>query len=383
MHAFSLYLHIPYCDSKCPYCDFNSYAVKRWPEREYRETLMIEMAAYAALAPWRDGAVQTVFFGGGTPSLFAPESIAALLDAAFRLWPRRAPRIEITLEANPGTVDRAKLRGFAAAGINRVSFGVQSFQPRHLTQLGRIHSAAEAIEAAGAARDAGVDDVNLDLMFAIPGQTVQEWEDDLATAIALRPQHISAYSLTYEDGTAFATRRRSGALMPVPEEAEVAMFGRTRTLLAAHGFAQYEISNYAPPGHECAHNLNYWRAGAYLGVGAGAHSFAREPGLGRRWGNEKNPGRYIEQVRAAGHARVSDEALSAQQAQGEFVFLALRCRAGCDGAAFAQRFGLDFTRAFPHTESFERDGFLECVDGCWRLTERGLLFADSIFATFL
>jgi oxygen-independent coproporphyrinogen III oxidase len=383
VQPFSLYLHIPYCDSKCPYCDFNSYAVKRWPEREYRDALTAEMASYADLAPWRDGTIQTVFFGGGTPSLFAPESIAALLDAAFRLWPRRAPRVEITLEANPGTVDRAKLRGFAAAGVNRVSFGVQSFQPRHLTQLGRIHSAAEAVDALGGARSAGFDDVNLDLMFAIPGQTVQEWEDDLATAIALQPQHISAYNLTYEDGTAFAAWRRSGALTPVPEEAEVAMFSRTRTLLAAHGYAQYEISNYARPGHACAHNLNYWRSGAYLGVGAGAHSFAPVPGVGRRWGNEKSPGPYIESVRGGGHARATEEALTTEQARGEFVFLALRCCDGFDGAAFEQRFAIDFLRAFPHAETFVRDGLLDCADRRWHLTERGLLFADSIFATFL
>lgn len=383
MEPFSLYVHIPYCDSKCPYCDFNSYAVTHWPEREYCDALIAEMTAYAALAPWRDGAVQTVFFGGGTPSLFAPESIATLLGAAFRLWPRAAPRIEITLEANPGTVNPAKLRGFAAAGVNRISFGVQSFQPRHLARLGRIHSAAEAIEALSAACHARFDDVNLDLMFAIPGQTLQEWEADLETAVALRPAHISAYNLTYEDGTAFATRRRSGALVPVPEEAEVAMFTRTGVLLAAHGFAQYEISNYALPGRACAHNLNYWRSGPYLGVGAGAHSFARDPHPGRRWGNERGPGRYMARVRDTAHARASEELLSPEQARGEFVFLGLRCRAGFDGAEFERRFGLDFARAFPHGDVFVGDGFLERTDDRWRLTERGLLFADSIFAAFV
>lgn len=383
MHPFSLYLHIPYCDSKCPYCDFNSYAVKRWPEREYCDALIAEMTAYAAHPAWQDGAVQTVFFGGGTPSLFAPTSIAELLDAAFRLWPRAAPRIEITLEANPGTVDPAALRGFAAAGVNRMSFGVQSFQPRHLAQLGRIHSAAQAVSAVDAARRADFDDVSLDLMFAIPGQTLREWEADLATAVGLSPTHISAYNLTYEDGTPFGAWRRNGVLVPVPEEAEVAMFTNARALLAAHGYAQYEISNYALAGRECAHNLNYWRAGAYLGVGAGAHSFARVAGSGQRWGNERTPGRYLERIGAAGHARVDEEALSAEQARGEFVFLGLRCRTGFAAADFEQRFGLDFARAFPHAEVFVRDGFVERVDGWWRLSERGVLFADSIFATFL
>jgi oxygen-independent coproporphyrinogen-3 oxidase len=380
---FSLYIHIPYCDSKCPYCDFNSYAVKRWPERAYREALIAEMTAYAAQPPWRDGAVQTIFFGGGTPSLFASESIAALLEATARIWPRRAPRIEITLEANPGTVDVAKLRGFAAAGVNRISFGVQSFQPEHLTRLGRIHSAAEAIDAVSQARGAGFDGINLDLMFAIPGQTVREWEADLATAVSLGTDHISAYNLTYEDGTAFGAWRRSGALLPLPEEAEVAMFTRAQTLLGAHGFAQYEISNYARPGRECAHNLNYWRAGSYLGVGAGAHSFARTGDAGRRWGNEKSPGAYMDRIAALGHARVSEETLSPEQARGEFVFLGLRCRAGFDGAAFERRFGIDVARAFPHAATLVRDGLLECADGAWRLTERGLMVADSVFATFV
>lgn len=383
MRLFSLYLHIPYCDSKCPYCDFNSYAVKHWPERDYCEALIAEMTAYAMQPAWRDSALQSIFFGGGTPSLFAPTLIAALLEAAGRLWPRSAPQIEATLEANPGTVDPAKLRGFAAAGVNRISFGVQSFHPRHLAQLGRIHSAAQAIDAVEGAQAAGFDDVNLDLMFAIPGQTVAEWEADLATAIGLRPTHISAYNLTYEDGTPFGAWRRGGRLVPVPEEAEVAMFTRAQTLLAARGYGQYEISNYALAGRECAHNLNYWRTGAYLGVGAGAHSFAPEADAGRRWANDRTPGLYIERIRTAGTARVDEETLSAEQARGEFVFLSLRCRAGFEGATFAQRFGLEVTRAFPHVEGLLRDGLVERVDGWWRLTDAGVLFGDSIFATFL
>jgi oxygen-independent coproporphyrinogen-3 oxidase len=380
---FSLYLHIPYCDSKCPYCDFNSYAVKRWPERDYCAALIAELRAAAAQPAWRDGTVQTIFFGGGTPSLFAPESIAAVLDAARACWGFAAAEIEITLEANPGTVDRARLRGFRAAGVNRVSFGVQSFHPTHLARLGRIHSAAQAIEAIGAARAAGFANLNLDLIFAVPGQTLDEWQADLETAVGLAPEHISAYGLTYEEGTAFHAQRRSGRLAPVAEEIEVAMFTHTRAELAAHGYAAYEISNFARPGRACAHNLNYWRAGAYLGVGAGAHSFAATPAPGRRWGNEKPPARYIERVRAAGHARASEETLSAAQARGEFVFLGLRCRDGFAADGFARRFGVELAGAFPHADAFVRDGLLECVAGRWRLTERGLLFADSVFATFL
>ncbi|MFN8640539.1 MAG: radical SAM family heme chaperone HemW [Candidatus Binatia bacterium] len=382
MTAFSLYVHIPYCDAKCPYCDFNSYAAKRWPERAYADALIAELDAAAADPAWADGAIGTVFFGGGTPSLFAPETIADLLAAARRRWPLAADA-EITLEANPGTVDEVKLRGLRGAGVNRISFGVQSFHDHHLRTLGRIHGAAEAVAAIATARAAGFDNLNLDLIFAVPGQTLAEWEADLQAAVDLAPEHVSAYGLTYEEGTAFHAQRRSGALTPLPEEAEVAMFGRTRAVLAAHGYEAYEISNFARPGRECAHNLNYWRAGAYLGVGAGAHSFAARPAPGRRWGNEKSPVRYIERATASGTARAGEEQLSVAQARGELVFLALRCTDGFAAADFTTRFGVDPCVAFPHLATLERDGLIEGAAGRWRLTPRGLLVADSVFATFL
>ena len=381
---FSLYLHIPYCDSKCPYCDFNSYAAKRWPEREYLVALVAELERYAQTEPWQDGVVQTVFFGGGTPSLFAPGSIAEILDAVWRLWPRPSDvPPEITLEANPGTIDERKLHGFAAAGVNRISFGVQSFHARHLARLGRIHSAEEAIEGIAMARSAGFDNVSLDLMFAIPDQTLAEWEGDLHTAINLAPDHISAYNLTFEEGTPFDALRRKGVLQPLPEEIEAAMFTGAHEILGAAGYRRYEISNYALPGRECRHNLNYWHGGEYLGVGAGAHSFACLPVPGRRWSNEKNPNTYIARVAAEGHARVFEEALTASQARGEFVFLGLRCRDGFADREFTQRFGLDFLTAFPQAASFTRDDLMEFAVEQWRLTDRGILLADSIFATFL
>lgn len=377
--AFSLYLHIPYCDSKCPYCDFNSYAAKRWPEDDYAAALIAELRHAAIQAPWADGAIHTIFFGGGTPSLFAPATIAALLDAVRALWPV-AGGAEITLEANPGTVDVDKLAGFRAAGINRISFGVQSFHDRHLRTLGRIHSAAQAEAAIAAARAAGFANLNLDLIFAVPGQTLAEWEADLERAIALRPDHVSAYGLTYEEGTAFHAQRRSGALAPQSEEIEVAMFGRARELLGARGYAPYEISNFARPGRACAHNLNYWRAGAYLGVGAGAHSFATPS---HRWGNEKSPRRYIDRASRDGSARAGEEALSAGQARGEYAFLGLRCSDGFSAADFRARFGVEPDAAFPHLAGLERDALLERAGDRWRLTARGLLVADSVFATFL
>ncbi|HUI25273.1 MAG TPA: radical SAM family heme chaperone HemW [Candidatus Kryptonia bacterium] len=405
MHPFSLYLHIPYCHSKCPYCDFNSHAATRWPETEYVGALIAELEHYATQPEWRGG-IQTIFFGGGTPSLFAPDSIATVLEAVWRLWPQdsrqravgsgqlqdaltadcplpTAYSPEVTLEANPGTIALDKLRGFRDAGINRISFGVQSFHPHHLSTLGRIHSADEAIVAIESARRAGFDNLNLDLIFAVPGQTLDEWEADLRTAIALSPDHISAYNLTFEEGTAFHAMRAKGQLVQAPEEIEVAMFTGTRELLATAGYAPYEISNFARPQRECRHNLNYWRGGGYLGVGAGAHSFSRTPTSGRRWSNEKNPALYIHRVAQHAHARSSEETLAAPQAQGEFVFLNLRLRDGFAARDFTNRFGVDFIEAFPHAATLRQDGLLVSTDAHWRLSERGLLLADSVFATFL
>jgi oxygen-independent coproporphyrinogen-3 oxidase len=384
MPPFSLYAHIPYCDSKCPYCDFNSYATKRWPESAYREALVAEMRFHAQRDEWRGRRLGTVFLGGGTPSLFSPGSIGEILDAALALWPERSgDAVEITIEANPGTVDREKLAGFAAAGVDRVSFGAQSFQARHLARLGRIHDAEQAKDAVRQARAAGFRNVNLDLIFAVPGQTLSEWEADLATAIELAPDHLSTYNLTFEEGTPFEVMRRKGELRPLPEEAEVAMFTRARDLLCAAGYEAYEVSNFARPGFECRHNVNYWRGGDYLGVGAGAHSFTRLPHPGRRWSDERNPNAYLAAVAANGHARAFEETLTEAQARGEFVFLGLRCRDGFAAADFDARFGLDVAQAFPQLESLARDGLLELDRGRWRLTSRGLLLADSVFTTFV
>jgi oxygen-independent coproporphyrinogen-3 oxidase len=384
VNPFSIYLHIPYCDSKCPYCDFNSYAVKRWPEAAYKNALIAELRSAATVACWRERSIRTVFFGGGTPSLFAPDSIGALVDVIFELWPTdSSASIEVTMEANPGTVDAAKLAGFRAVGVNRISFGVQSFQPHHLARLGRIHGAEQAMRAIEDARAGGFANVNLDLMFAVPEQTPQEWQSDLSTAISLQTDHISAYNLTFEEGTPFEALRRKGGLRPLSEEMEVAMFTGAREILGAAGYSQYEISNYALPGRECRHNLNYWSGGDYLGVGAGAHSFCRTPHPGVRWSNEKTPGAYLDRVTRSGTARVFEEHLDDRQAQGECVFLALRCQEGLHDETFRKRFGVAFLTAFPHAVSLEQEGILRHRDDRWQLSERGLLVADSVFETFL
>jgi oxygen-independent coproporphyrinogen-3 oxidase len=385
--SFSLYVHIPYCQAKCPYCDFNSHAASSWPERAYTDSLMRELSFRAAQAPWRGQSIDTIFFGGGTPSLFAPASIGLLLETASRLF-GIAAGAEITLEANPGTVDEAKLYGLRSAGINRMSFGAQSFDDRILKFLGRIHSAEETREAARAVHRAGFERFNLDLMFAVPGQTIESVIRDIDQAAALGPDHISDYNLTFEEGTAFFAEMQRGRITPLESDEQAAMYAAVRSRLPALGYKMYEISNYANPGHESRHNLNYWRARSYLGIGAGAHSFARQDlGLqagGRRWWNERAPAAYIARAASLGNAESGAETIDEPTAAGEFVFLNLRLREGFALCDFRKRFGKSFASLFGARSARLFDGgLLTSRDARVFLSDRGLELADSIFAEFV
>jgi len=379
---FSLYVHIPYCQAKCPYCDFNSYAVERWPEEQYADTLLAELARYLDEAPWRDATIATIFFGGGTPSLFRPATITRLLETIAARAPL-AGDAEITLEANPGTVERARLEGFRRAGVNRLSFGIQSFQPDLLRTLGRIHSADEARAAIAAARGAGFENLNLDLIFAVPGQTRAAWADDVAEIVRHAPEHVSAYNLTYEPGTPFHTLRARGALKPLDEEDELWMYQHVRAALADAGYVQYEISNFARPGRAARHNQGYWRGDDALGLGAGAHSFASVPGWGRRWANERVPERYMAGVARGGGAVVTREERSLATATAEFMFLGLRELTGISPGEFATRFGRALEEVYPRVRELCAEELLAIQDGRLALTERGLLLADSVFTTFV
>jgi oxygen-independent coproporphyrinogen III oxidase len=382
--SFSLYIHIPYCQSKCPYCDFNSYAAAAWPEDEYTRALIAEMTRRAAAPPWAGESVKTIFFGGGTPSLFEPRSIARLIESADRLFglDRGA---EITLEANPGTVGAAKLAGMRAAGVNRISFGAQSFNPAILKFLGRIHSAEETREAVRAAHLAGFERLNLDLIFAVPGQTIDDVQNDIAETAALGPDHVSAYNLTFEEGTAFFTEMKRGRIRPLPNDDQAAMYALVREELPRRGYAMYEISNYAPPGHEARHNLSYWRLESYLGLGAGAHSFALEENAGgRRWWNERLPIRYVAGAIGTGIAEAGAETVGKSTSAGEFVFLNLRLREGFALAEFEWRFHESFDAMFGACAGRLVDGgLLVRNDGRIYLSDRGLELADSVFAEFV
>ena len=289
---FSLYVHIPYCVSKCPYCDFNSHVAARIPEEEYTRTLLRELRHYSASEAWANRSVKTIFFGGGTPSTFQGTSIAAILDEAAGLFPFDE-RMEITLEANPGAVDASRFRDYRRCGVNRISVGAQTFDADLLRFLGRVHSADETRQALNSIREAGFDNFSLDLIYGIPGQTVDGVSRDLSQALACEPPHLSAYNLTIEEGTPFHARYRQGLLKPLDEEVEIEMAERVQHALVRAGLERYEISNYARPGLESRHNVNYWEGGDYLGIGAGAHSHHRKPEdpLGERWQNERLPTR--------------------------------------------------------------------------------------------
>jgi oxygen-independent coproporphyrinogen-3 oxidase len=383
--SFSLYIHIPYCQSKCPYCDFNSYAASSWPEADYTRAVIAEMSHGAATSPWAGQRIKTIFFGGGTPSLFAPDSINSMIESADRLFGIE-DGAEITLEANPGTVNRSNLLGFRTAGVNRLSFGAQSFDSTILSFLGRIHGPDETRAAAAMAHRAGFERFNLDLIFAVPGQQVEHVRKDIAEAAALAPDHISAYNLTFEEGTAFFGEMRRGRIRPLATEEQAVMYDVVRSELPRRGYLMYEISNYAPAGHEARHNLSYWRAESYLGLGAGAYSCALDGAFcnARRWWNQRLPGRYIEGVSADGMAEAGSEVIEKITLEAEFVFLNLRLRKGFLVTEFEQRFGEGFDARFGSVaRGLVEGGLLVREQGRIFLTDRGLEIADSVFTEFL
>ena len=378
---FSLYVHIPYCLSKCPYCDFNAYAAQSWPESRYIEALCQECTGYTQARPWQGETLETIYFGGGTPSLFQPASLERFLTCVAEHCPL-APDLEMSLEADPATISLDTLCGYRALGISRLSLGIQSFEPSVLRTLGRLHTGEEALRTIELARAAGFANLNIDLIFGVPNQTPDMLRRDLKQVFGCQPEHIALYGLTYEENTPFYAMRQKGVLQPVEEETEVAMYTQVQTACAAHGYERYEISNFARPGYASQHNLRYWQGGSYLGLGAGAHSFACRPGWGTRWSNLRNPKTYMERALSAGRADQYVEHLTQEQARGEFLFLNLRQMDGMSLSGFARRFGQSFFETFPHATDMINQGLMTRSAGKVRLTPKGLLVADSVFASF-
>jgi putative oxygen-independent coproporphyrinogen III oxidase len=369
-----VYVHFPWCVRKCPYCDFNSHALRgEAPFAAYMEALLEDLDEELALVPGRR--VGSVFFGGGTPSLCPPPLVGGFLDGlAARVAMAGDP--EITLEANPGTIERGRFADFASAGINRVSLGVQSFQADRLSAIGRIHDGREALAAIEELQRSGIGNFNLDLMYGLPGQTVAEAEADVAMAISAGPTHISWYQLTLEPGTPF---HRFPPELP-DEDACYEMEQAVVARLDAAGFSRYEVSAWALPGRECRHNLNYWTFGDYLGVGAGAHGKLSLPGgrVIRRW-RRRRPLGWLEGPRLEG-----EQALDAGALLFEYMLNALRLTGGFSLDHFAARTGLGPGAALPGLEQGRQRGLLESrFPGLWRPTALGRRFLNDAQGLFL
>ena len=381
---FSLYIHIPYCMSKCPYCDFNSHVVAQIPEASYTDALLRELEYFGNEISWRGRTLQSIFFGGGTPSTFKPTSIGKLLAWAAATFPI-ANDCEITMEANPGTVDAAHFAGYHDAGVNRISVGVQSFQPKLLKFLGRIHSADEAKKALNIVKQSGFENFSFDLIYANPGQTLADLEADIDAALTFQPPHLSAYNLTFEEGTPFHHEYRAGKMAHLDEDEEIAMAELIETKLGAAGLKRYEISNYARPWFHSRHNVNYWHCGDYLGLGAGAHSYRRnDDGVtGQRWNNEKNPAKYMAQIDDTHQAITERESIDFNKAAAEFMFLGLRMTEGIRTDIFRQRFGQTPREFYPQIDTWIDGDLLVENGGFLRFTTKGLLLANSIFVHFM
>mgnify|MGYP001627257047 CR=1 FL=1 len=377
--AISLYVHVPFCLQKCAYCNFVSYPLEEETARRYRDCLLKEMALCGEVLAPPERELATVYLGGGTPTCLPAGLLEDILEGLHRYfdWPLG---IEATVEANPGTVDAAKLKMLREAGINRLSLGVQSCQDHHLDLLGRLHGFRQAVEAVLLARQVGFSNLNVDLIFALPGQTLPEWRRCLEEILALAPEHISAYSLEVEEGTPLARRIQGGGLAPCEEETELAMYLEAIAFLKENGYEHYEISNFARPGFRCRHNLAYWEHRPYLGLGLAAHSFLDR----RRRANVCSLEEYCARLEAGELPAGEEEELSEEALMGEAMFLGLRLLEGVSLEGFARRFGKNPLEVFaPQIASLCRRGLLEISSGHLRLTSRGLPLANMVFREFI
>ncbi len=379
-----LYAHIPYCAHKCHYCDFNSHVSQQPPWAKYQAALVSELARLAGASMFGGRKISSIFFGGGTPSLAPPALIGAVIDAASHDF-GLVDAVEISLEANPGAVDSRHFRDYRLAGVNRISIGVQSLNDRELLWLERIHGREAALEAFHAAVASGFDNINLDMIYGLPDQSLDDWLHTLHAAIDLSPQHISCYQLTVEARTGLAARH-SKRPYRLPDEALAAsFFEQTRHALHSRGYEAYEISSFARPGRQCRHNDGYWRYHDYIGIGAGAAGKRDQPDGGiSRYGNIRSPDHYIRSALSQGAAIDNQETLSRDRAAAEAVWLGLRRADGIDRAAFLRRFGFDAWEHFAEALSPWRDrGQLAVAEARMRLSPKALLVADEIASDVL
>lgn len=385
----SLYFHIPFCLSKCYYCDFNSYTRLSWLIPQYVDALKKEMQLYAKDV-W-EFEVKTIYFGGGTPSLLPAKSIACMLESCSKLF-NMPSNLEVTLEANPGTIDQSFISQLRQSGVNRLSLGVQSFSDNELKSLGRIHSANEAREAFFMARQAGFENINIDLLYALPRQMIKDWQNNLVEVTKLNPEHLSLYPLTLEPGTPLANAVASGSLPKPDADLAADMYLLASDKLAEQGYSHYEISNWALPGKECQHNMTYWKNERYLGLGAGAHSHLD----GYRWVNVLSP---VEYVKHLGNMRTklsqqpyfnapwvdNIENIDRDLEIAEAVILSLRLEEGVNLTDFAHRFGVELYSIYQQQQINElvKLGLIAKNEHGIRLTTKGKLLGNEVFLRFL
>lgn len=376
-NAFGIYIHWPYCAAKCPYCDFNSHVRRELGEAAYLSAILRELGYYAELAPGRR--VSSVFFGGGTPSLMQPDTAGCILDSIAGYWPVE-PDVEITLEANPSSVEADSFAGFRAAGINRVSLGVQSLHDEQLQFLGRLHNAAEARAAIEVAQS-NFERVSFDLIYARPGQSPEEWRAELTDALSLAAGHLSLYQLTIEPGTAFHRLHQTGKLHVPGDDDAATLYEQTQEICDAAGLPAYEISNHARPGDEARHNLLYWRYGEYAGIGPGAHGRILTPEGRLALSAERDPAKWAALVNTEGHGLSQREILSNQEQAEEMLMMGMRISEGLDLERLAAVTG---HRIAPDTvKLLEEDDLVELAanDTTVRSTKQGRLVLNRLIET--
>lgn len=375
--GFGLYIHWPFCAAKCPYCDFNSHVVGAVDQNRWRDAMLRDLAHWAAKTP--DRVLGSIFFGGGTPSMMPPDTVAALIEAARRHW-RPANDLEVTLEANPTSVDASRFRGFVEGGVNRFSIGMQALSDADLKRLGRLHDVSEGLRALDLARSL-TERVSFDLIYARQGQSLDAWRTELAEALSIAGEHLSLYQLTIEDGTAFGARRAAGRLPGLPDEDRAAdLFEMTQEMSGAAGMPRYEVSNHARADAECRHNLVYWRGGDWIGIGPGAHG--RVTLRDGRLATEaaRQPGTWLDLSEQTGSGTSIVSTLDPVEIVDEYVMMSIRTTEGVD-MAYLDRLGgvLNEERL---AESMDR-GFLTLLDGRLKASNTGILLLDAVLGEIL
>lgn len=382
-NTIGIYIHIPFCKSKCPYCDFNSFALNPIPENNYIRSLINELESTIK----KEDSIHckpldTIYIGGGTPSVISAKYIKEILDKLHKSF-KLKDEIEVTIEVNPATVNADKLKEYKNFGINRLSIGVQSFDNKVLKILGRIHNAKDAIKTYEDARNAGFENIGIDLMFGIPNQDIDMWLADIEMAISIKPEHISTYGLTIEKGAEFYCMQKKGNLILPDEETYLLMYESAIKRLKNAGYIHYEISNFSLPDYESKHNLRYWQGLDYIGLGAGAHSYIKNNGWGKRFWNEEDVFKYMDKIGRDGSAASGMETLTKKDAIREFIFLGLRQVNGINAKRFCERFNLPLTdKYFEVIPDLEKNNLIKTDGDIIRLTQKGLVLSDAVFAEF-